>query len=227
MRDGAFFDKTGSGRATRTGIRHAPSHKATHRLARGRTTRDAARLTFSEPGLYTIEVSANVDLSGVDLPAGTEYADGVQQTHWVWIGKDGRALDRPDLSAIPEGYVGTLGPARTPSEAPAFAPSAPSTANKLGSTAPFLVEYQQYRTNAFFTPSRRSCPYGAAVGPDLVGRDDGCRRDGVIYLLRRRHLRGLRRHRGRRQDQRPLRPQLAPLQRELHCARGSQSPVHP
>lgn len=91
-------------------------------------------------------MSAQADLSNADLAPGIEYADGARQSHWVWIGKDGRALDRPDLSAIPDGYVGALGPVRTPDESPAFVPTTPVAASKSGGTAPFQALYRKYHT---------------------------------------------------------------------------------
>ena len=80
-----------------------------------------------------------------NLEVGPDYADGERETVWVWIGEDGRVLDRPDLSVIPEGYVGTLGPLRPFPSATGPNESARSRSSQSTTTIRFI--YQEYYTD--------------------------------------------------------------------------------
>lgn len=145
LRDGAYFTKDGVGSVVRANSRRAPVASEARTLGQGGTTSHEATLEFPEPGLYTIEVSAHAELTADQLPSSMEYADGTRQTLWVLIGEGGRLLDRPDIGALPDGYVKALGPLRTPDEAPAFAPETP-VAGKSGSQT-MRVVYDEYITN--------------------------------------------------------------------------------
>lgn len=70
---------------------------------------------------------------------------------WLWVDDAApRVLDRPDTGVVPDGYTGTLGPARRVTESPAFlAPSYPQTqalARSGSGQARFV--FTNHRTNA-------------------------------------------------------------------------------